>query len=273
MLTMRFIGCLFLATILSFKAYTQPPVEYLQGLGKVDYFELKSEIIEQTYHLYVSQPPNLDEGRQYPTLYLLDGGLTFPILAGYHHYLRLQGFPPMIIVGISYGTTDWRQGNQRSRDYTIQHADLDYWGGAENYHKILETEIFPLVEQNNPVNPQRRILFGQSLGGQFVIYSALNRPNQFWARIASNPALNQNLDEFLTADKAPEINNLPTLIITLAEFDNEAVKPSTLQWMEHWKVQDNAPFNLHTVYLVDQGHFSAITESFRKSLSILFDSQ
>jgi predicted alpha/beta superfamily hydrolase len=33
----------------------------------------------------------------------------------------------------------------------------------------------------------------QGLGGQFVLYTALTRPDLFWGHIASNPALHRNL--------------------------------------------------------------------------------
>ena len=67
--------------------------------------------------------------------------------------------------------------------------------GDISYH--LFEELIPLIESAYPSDDQQRIIFGQSLGGQFVLYTALTDPALFHGHIASNPALHRNLDFFL----------------------------------------------------------------------------
>jgi predicted alpha/beta superfamily hydrolase len=86
--------------------------EKLYGLGDVEYVHMQTRKDggkNQSYHIFIRQPDNVDTtGKtKYPTLYLLDGGTNFPLLSSYYQFIRLmEEVPPMIIVGISYGTQD-----------------------------------------------------------------------------------------------------------------------------------------------------------------------
>ena len=122
-------------------------------------------------------PDEIDSVKTYPTVYLLDGGITYPLLASYYKYLLLgEEVPELIIGGISYGTNDWQKGNQRSRDFTAKAADRSFWGGAPEFSEFLSSELFPFIENNYPSDSKQRIIFGQSLGGQFVLYAAQTKP-------------------------------------------------------------------------------------------------
>ncbi|MCI0695042.1 hypothetical protein L0337_23910 [candidate division KSB1 bacterium] len=139
----------------------EPNFKWLQGLGETRYHRVDSRLLEQTYHVFVRLPEEYEPGKKFPTVYLLDGGMTFPILAGYYRYLRLgEEIPAAIIVGISYGTDDWKQGNMRSRDYTAKADDRPHWGGADDFQNVLRKEILPLIEGNHSADPGRRIIIG-----------------------------------------------------------------------------------------------------------------
>ena len=211
----------------------------LHGLNNPSYHRLNYQPLDQVYHVYVRLPQDYQQGEKYPTIYLLDGGVTFPMLAGYYRYLRLgEEVPPAIVVGISYGTEDWRQGNARSRDFTAKAADRDHWGGAGDFAAFLRGTLFPLVESQYSSDPKRRIVFGQSLGGQFVLYVAQKAPGLFWGHIASNPALHRNLPFFLsTASREESKDNLETsrLFVSSGAEDDPRFREPAMQWMAHWK--------------------------------------
>ena len=79
----------------------------LQGLGDTRYQSFESETLGHTLHIYVRVPESAAQnpGRRYPTVYLLDGGIQFPLLSSYYHYLRLgEELPELLLVGIN--TTD-----------------------------------------------------------------------------------------------------------------------------------------------------------------------
>ena len=119
------------------------------------------------------------------------------MLAPYYFLLKFdEPMPEAIIVGISYGANSRAEGNYRGTDYTAPSPERETYGGASAYQNFLADELLPLIERKYRVDKTRRILFGQSIAGQFVLYSAMTRPDLFWGRIASNPALHRNLEFF-----------------------------------------------------------------------------
>ena len=250
-------------------------IDKLQALADTTYLLHESALLDQTYHLYVRVPPIAREEpeRRFPTVYLLDGGATFPMLAGYLRYLELgEEVPPTIVVGISYGTTDHRLGNQRSRDFTAPSEERSYWGGAAKFQQVLAKELFPWVERTFPSDASRRIVFGQSLGGQFALYTAQTRPDLFWGHIASNPALHRNLDFFLrTRPQDPGEGERSRLFVSSGSDDAPRFREPAVKWIEHWGAIERPPWELETRTLLDHGHFSAAPVAFREGMRWLFD--
>jgi predicted alpha/beta superfamily hydrolase len=251
-------------------------LRHLQGLGEVRYHRLESDLLQRGYHLFVRLPESYAErsDHSFPTVYLLDGGVTFPLLAAYYRYLSLaEEVPDLILVGISYGTADWRQGNMRSTDFTAPSPEREHWGGAARFQEVLRRELLPLVEGSYRSDPQRRILFGQSLGGQFVLFSALEDEGPFWGHIASNPALHRNLERFLEApERTREGERLrrSRVYVSSAELDEERFRKPALRWMEHWQGRAPGRWSLKTETLEGHGHFSAAPEAFRRGMRWLF---
>ncbi len=265
----------------------EEPVDlhYLQGLGDVRYHRLGSELLERDFHIFVRLPESYAErpADRFPTVYLLDGGITFPLLGAYYRYLSLaEEVPDMILVGISYGTGDWRQGNLRSTDFTAPSAEREHYGGAARFRQVLRTELLPLIEREYRSDAARRAIFGQSLGGQFVLFTALTQPGLFWGHIASNPALHRNLEFFLQghavlgddpgeepADgRAPTVR--PRVFVSRAELDDERFREPSGRWVEHWTARPQARWELRAITLEGHGHFSAAPEAFRQGLAWVF---
>lgn len=246
----------------------------MQGFSTVHRIDLERPGREQRYTLLVREPESYRENpeRRYPAVYLLDGGLTFAALGGYYRYLRLgEEVPELFVVGISYGTEDWRQGNARSRDYTAPAAERDFWGGAGEFLTFLLERIVPTVETSFRVDPQRRILFGQSIGGQFVLFAARSAPESFHGLIASNPALHRNLQFFLEPVAAAQPGaSRPRLFVSSAAGDEPQFREPAQRWIAHWRAAQQAPWILETRDLVGHGHFSALPEAFRQGLRWIF---
>jgi len=248
-------------------------MQHLQGLGDTRYHHIESETIGRSYHIYVMLPhgyvPSSDD--LYPTIYLLDGGGLFPLLTAYSRYLNFgEEIPDTIIVGISYGTDSYGLGNRRSTDYTAASPERGYWGGAEKFQRFLSDELMPLIESTYKSRVDRRVIFGQSLGGQFVLYTALTKPDLFWGHIASNPALHRNLAFFLEnhANTAP-LSQQSRLFVASGTMDAPRFRNPALQWIKHWS--DNAgPWDLKTVNLDGHSHMSAPPASFRQGMRWLF---
>lgn len=245
--------------------------EYLHGLGDTRYVALEAPQIGRSFHVFTRLPARYSEGdSDFPVIYLLDGGALYPMLSSYSQYLTFgEEMPASILVGISYGSTDFEGGNFRSTDYTAPSPERDYWGGAEKFQAFLAEELIPYIERTYRADPERRIIFGQSIGGQFVLYTALTRPGLFWGHIASNPALHRNLDWFLRDAAAPEAPS--KLFVASGEFDDPRFRDPALRWIAHRRTVDRLPWEFHAIDLAGHSHMSAPPASFRAGLAWLFD--
>lgn len=247
-------------------------LDSMQSIASTRLHVLDSRMTGRPYRILV-KPPSAYEERpdaRFPVVYLLDGGAVFPMLAGYYNYLRLEeAVPDLIVVGISYGSDSFEGGNYRSTDYTAPSEEREYWGGATVFLQVLEREVFPLVESRYRADPGGRILFGQSLGGQFVLFAASNRPELFRGLIASNPALHRNLDYFTHAEvpRDPDaVQRSPRLFVASGSEDAPEFREPALAWMEKWRREPEPPWDLRAVTIEGYGHFSIAPESFRRGL-------
>jgi len=250
---------------------------YLQGLGDSRYLQVESESVGRSFHVYIMLPDGYeqDNERTYPTLYVMDGGALFPMLVSYYRYLNFgEEVPDAIIVGVSYGSDTFEGGNYRNTDYTAPSDEREYYGGGGAFQTFLSAELLPMVEKKFRSRPDRRVIFGQSIGGQFVLYTAQTEPNLFWGHIASNPALHRNLNFFLQepADTAPDAEQ-SRLFVASASQDDEQFRVPALKWIGHWTGKDDLPWKLQTVTLEGHNHMSAPPASFRQGMRWLFSSE
>jgi len=245
--------------------------QYLQGLRDTHYERIESEEIGRPFHVYTMLPDSYeaDSERRYPTIYVLDGGALFPLLVSYYRYLRFaEEIREMIIVGISYGSDEFEEGNYRSTDFTAPSDERAYWGGAQRFQTFLQNELMPEIEKQYRSDPNRRIVFGQSLGGQFVLFSAQTKPDLFWGHISSNPALHRNLDFFLSQRPATASNS--RLFVASATLNDDVFRTPLLAWSKHWSDARNKPWELKLMHLEGHTHFSVVPASFRQGLSWLY---
>lgn len=247
-------------------------VEHLHGLRISDYHLVQADKLDRPYHIYVRLPEGYDATKKtYPTIYLLDGGLSFPLLTSYYKYLSFgDGLPEVIFVGISYGTDDWQQGNMRSTDFTAPAPDRENYGGAPKFQNFLQNQLIPMVEEKYRSDPKRRIVFGQSLGGQFVLYTAITKPDLFWGHIASNPALHRNLPFFLDIEPA-NIKTNSRVFAASGENDDDRFRIPAMAWFKHWNAKEDHPWKFKTVTLPGETHMSAPPAAFRQGMNWLFE--
>ncbi len=265
------LGCFQFVT-----AQDQIPISKLQGLDNTEYLKFQSKPNNkdvQHYHVFIKLPVEYTntEATQYPILYLLDGGTNFPLIAGYYDYLRWMGdIPPMIIAGLSYGTHDWKEGNNRSHDFTAKSKEKEHYGGAEKFDEFLAKTLLPEIAKHYSIDTNKQILFGQSLGGQFALYTAMYGTAPFFAVIASNPAIHRNTD-YYKQSPIPR-KNRPKIFITSAEFDNPRFKNPFTEWHEYWQKQEK-DWHYELKALPNHNHLSATPESIRQGLKSLLSEQ
>ena len=271
----RLIMLMLLATVaICGNAHADVWLERLFGMGQPDTFTLASERLDRDFHVYVRLPRGYeDSDESWPVIYLLDGGILFPMLAPYHFMLTLDGIAPeAIIVGISYGGLGFANGNMRSTDYTAASAEVDHYGGAPVFQSFLQDQLLPSIDERYRTDPQRRVIVGQSLGGQFVLYTALTRPGLFWGHIAINPALHRNLAFFRDYPAKPEGEHA-RVFVGAGTLDAPRFREPAREWIDAWINREGSHLDLEVAWLAGEHHASAAPEAYRVGLRWLFNEQ
>jgi predicted alpha/beta superfamily hydrolase len=248
------------------------PMNYLPALAG-DYFELLSKETGRRYHIYIRLPESYSNAlpdTRYPVVYLLDGDSLFPILATEHLFLNIDDkLPEAIIVGIAYG----------SFDPSINKRDVDFMGpadgvkpehaGAPAFNRFLKAELIPAIERRYHADPDRRVLFGQSRGGSFVLYSAFTDPDLFWGRIASNPSFKSDGDRYFQDGPAATRRDLG-LVVTSGTRDRPPLREEAVKWFKHWDGVTGGPWTIKTVNIEGGTHSADSTNSYRAGILWLF---
>jgi uncharacterized protein len=248
------------------------PLNYLPALSG-DYFELLSKETGRRYHIYIRLPESYSKAlpeTRYPVVYLLDRDSLFPILATEHLFLNIdEKLPEAIIVGIAYGSFD-PSINKRDVDFTAPVDGLKAENaGAPAFHRFLKTELIPTIEHKYRADPDRRVLFGQSRGGSFVLYSAFSDPDLFWGRIASNAAFKPDGDRYFQNATAATRHDLG-LVVTSGTRDRPVLREQATQWFKRWDAVTDGPWTIKTVNIEGGTHSADSTNSYRAGVLWLF---
>lgn len=253
---------------------TTPDISHLPALAG-DYFRVDSREVGRAYHVYVRLPPGYDPkaSPRYPVVYVLDGDSLFPLLASSHLFIAMDdGLPEAVIVGIAYGSFD-PAINRRDVDFTPPSSSggTAPAGGADAFAKFLERELAPRVESRYAVDTARRILFGQSRGGTFVLYSALTEPGFFWGRIASNPTIPASLDAVGIPSGRTGRPDL-ALVVVMGTEDRSTHGSDARAWTRRWQQRSGLPWRLETVTIKGGTHAANAGDAYRRGLRALFQS-
>ncbi len=178
-------------------------ISYLEDHSQVvlpntELLDIESSFNGQPYQIKVQLPRNYYQTKEkLPVLYVTDAETNFGGV-GYivQRLIKDKLIPPMIVVGIAYGTDYKTFYELRSRDLTPTiDSDLklggktDPTGGAPEFCNFLAEELFPLIEENYRVDGDDRTLYGHSYGGLFGSYVLLNRSDLFNNYLILSPSL------------------------------------------------------------------------------------
>ncbi len=247
------------------------PLDHLPAL-RGDYFRIDSAATGRPYHIYVRYPEGYDPAADalYPTVYLTDGDSLFPILAANHLFLTYDdGLPEAIVVGIAYGGFD-PSVNRRQIDFQSPGAGVPAEAaGAEAFQRFLRSELIPQIETRYRSDPARRILFGQSRGGAFVLYSAVTDPDLFWARIASNPSLTPGVESLLETT-GPATRPDLSVVVASGTRDRPDLQQEAALWLSTWQPRAERPWRLHGVRIEGGTHAANAPDAYRRGLRLVF---
>ena len=150
------------------------------------------------YRILRAVPASAPPPSGFPILYLLDGQAAFASLSD--DALALT--PGLALIGIAHDD---------DRPFAVQERWLDYTpagkpdqvlspdgphgsgagptGGAADFLDALRDELRTEAERDLAVDPDRRSLWGHSLGGLFVLYALLADRSAFHGHIPVSPSL------------------------------------------------------------------------------------
>lgn len=153
-------------------------------VGAVD--SLFSKTLNEQRELWVHVPEEIEDGKKYPVIYVLDAPDHFYAVTGILKLLEKWNVPKSIVVGIP--NTD------RNRDFTPTNVAFqrghksETSGGAPNFIKFIENELKPYLKSKYPIDNISTII-GHSTGGLFVLYVYTHHPDIFDNYLAIDPSL------------------------------------------------------------------------------------
>ena len=212
-------------------------------------FTIQSEILGQEREINVRLPSYFDKKREYPVLYLIDGGVEqdFPHIAGLAQHADISwSIEPFILVGIK---TD-----KRTYEITTQYDNpkvmkvMKKVGGADDFRRFIAEEVIPWTEENYKVS-SRTAIMGESLAGLFVVDTFLHQPDMVQDYIAISPSLWWNDLKFIKEGVTQLANHDDAkrrLYLTIAD-EGFAMQDGMDLFVE--ALTNNAPAGLEWIYI------------------------
>ena len=281
------IICLF--TVTAFAQKNQIPV-----INQKQEHVLKSKINGTTYYLSVSLPMHYSktDTTRYPVLYMLDGGLAFPIVHAARTGLDLFGeLEDVIIVGIDY---EWKQSlspwmTGRWKDYTISKDEkmdsspvyLKLFGlqpgalssgGAPIFLDVIKKEIIPFIDKNYKATNDRGI-YGHSFGGLFAAYCMVTSPGLFQRYGINSPSLWWNKLEMFKLEKLYSEKNtsLPAKVfMSVGSLEGKTMTPVMTAFADTLRSRNYDGLNLTTHIFDDEDHMSVMPANISRTLRVLY---
>jgi predicted alpha/beta superfamily hydrolase len=175
------------------------------GLFQTEERRLDSRLVGREYQLAVWKPEDYDLSQQrYPVIYLLDGNAFFGMAASLTPFLNVfDNIPQSIVVGINYDIQSYQEFFRlRELDFKIPEVqDAPPNSHADLFLAALKQEIIPFIETNYQTDPNKRIIYGYSSSGFFVLYALCHEPDLFRSYLAGSGDLDLSYPYIIAHDK------------------------------------------------------------------------
>jgi predicted alpha/beta superfamily hydrolase len=205
-------------------------------------FDMASANTGRTYRIFVFKPTSAPPPSGYSLVLVTDGNFAFPIAAATNAFLGIRG-ETALIVGVGYPVENSAGGEilrLRNRDFTpptplsaIWSAQgqpppsADDYGGSEGFYRFLTEELRPAIARAYPIDASRETLYGDSLGGLFVLGVLFTYPEAYRSFVAASPSIWWN-DRAVLADEAEFVRRVesreiaPRVPITIGANEQDA---------------------------------------------------
>ena len=234
------------------------------------------------YKLYISLPDNYESSTDsYPVLYFLDAWAQFGIIRQAYWLLRFYDeVPPIIIVGISYEGKTEDHVYYRARDYTPTKVPPETLGrlgdftpisgGAPDFVKFLEKELFPFIEEEYKADKTDRAIFGVSYGGLFGTYALFNHTDLFQRYFIGSPPVwwDDEITLKQESDYADDNESLPVKVfVAIGGEENPASYNKLLDRLLGRNYKD---LELTSTIFENETHMSVVPAAHSRALRVLY---
>jgi predicted alpha/beta superfamily hydrolase len=243
--------------------------------GTVKRLAIKSAVLGEERVVLVRTPAGYENNNaKYPVLYMTDGDAHMDHTSSTIEFLTRNGrISDLIVVGVT--NTD------RTRDLTpvkstaknaAGELQAPTSGGADNFLKFFQTELFPEIEKQYRVQPYR-IFAGHSLGGLFAIHAMISKPGLFNSYVSVSPSLQwenaealKRAEDFLKNQK--ELN--VTLFVSLGD-EPGPIGESYKKFTDLLAKTNIKGFEWKAEHMTDEDHGSLVLRSHYAGLRKVYE--
>ncbi|MBP0494843.1 alpha/beta hydrolase [Pararoseomonas indoligenes] len=148
------------------------------------------------WRIRLARPEGPAPAGGHPSLWLLDGDITFPMALRARQAVGAEG---VALVGIGHPGDGRLNLAHRFLDLTPptvaetfgerRRENPPETGGRDTFLTFLDTILRPELDRRMPLDPGRRTLFGHSLGALFGLHVLFTRPEMFEAYALADPSI------------------------------------------------------------------------------------
>jgi len=273
---------------------TQPQEDKKVELPTSMVHEIESQYVpNMTYDIFIDLPPGYNSSNNtYPVVYLLDAYETYGLMLQTYQQLIYGLIPEMIIVGISYQIDGefYSDGlkeyfDTRARDYLPTFLSREeiaekhgrgfanyvrYSGGGDNFLVFIEKELIPYIESEYRADPQRRGLFGYSLGGTFTSYCLFSKPRLFKDYFIGSPMLlwdDKVIFTFDNTDKLIGTTDTINVYTCWGEFEPE----HRSLFRDYLEDKNNPNIRITSEVLQGETHLSGLGRAYSRAFRTFYE--
>jgi uncharacterized protein len=250
-------------------------------LDNTEQFSITSEYVKgENYLIQVGLPFGYSSShKSYPVLYVLDGDYAFGITKGIADLLMIgKEIKGIIVIGISYGKGVFAWSIKRTRDLTPSHDTIfakgQNTGGADNFLKFVQYELFPAVNRTYRTNPDSSAICGESLGGLLNSYILWKQPELFKGYIIISPSLIWNNKSVLKLESEYFVNHKElnkAVYIAYGSLDSkEVIISPTTELIQMIQMHNYMGVRLVTRVFEGETHMSVPSVAITNGLKTLF---
>jgi uncharacterized protein len=260
-------------------------------------FPFQSAVAGVEFQIFISLPAGYENANKaYPVFYIVDANAAFYsateiIRGGSPMELEL---PEMIVVGIGYPQEVLDHFDEiRFRDLTPSEAGPDVReeserfgmafsmgsGGAGKLLGFIRQELIPMIDAEYRTKPEKRALWGDSLGGLFALFVLFEHPETFRYYVIGSPYFYWDHGVILQFEEAYSKNHtdLPAVVFMAVGSKEEEGSLYQFSMIRHFYEMGGAirsrkypGLDLTTQIFEGETHSSVFTTSMIRGLRSVF---